>query len=227
MRNDITEANAAFIPETLTGAELGADYPRAHAQARDQPVLERGRRPDRERDGSVRRTTVAPCGFVPAGGVCRQRQNLGRTEIQRRRSSNSKWQAHAAVAVPRPAICTPTPRSSTRRSGAELEGNRLAQVPESQGSATIEWSDPDLFSVALVGRFVTDQFEDDLNSLELSSSFVVDLAFHIPVNDRWNVFVACENVFDKEVESGLTADGLLTIGTPIIIHGGFRLRIGT
>jgi outer membrane receptor for ferrienterochelin and colicin len=108
----------------------------------------------------------------------------------------------------------------------ELEGNRLAQVPESQGSMTLEWNDPSLFSIGVMGRFVDEQFEDDLNSLELGSSVVVDVAIHVPVGERFNFFAGVENVFDEEIESGLTADGLLTVGTPLIVHGGVRLRLG-
>jgi outer membrane receptor protein involved in Fe transport len=224
VRNDITEANAALAPETLTGAELGVDF--------------RGRRASlglnafwNEVDDPIANVTVgaggaavAPCGFVPAGGVCRQRQNLERTEIN-----------GAEIEL----VLRPTPHwrfvTSYLYSDAEildapqqreLEGNRLAQVPESQGSMTLEWNDPSLFSIGVMGRFVDEQFEDDLNSLELGSSVVVDVAIHVPVGERFNFFAGVENVFDEEIESGLTADGLLTVGTPLIVHGGVRLRLG-
>jgi outer membrane receptor protein involved in Fe transport len=224
VRNDITEANAALEPESLTGAELGADF--------------RGRRARLEltafwnevEDAIANVTvgfgpaTVVPCGLVPAGGVCRQRQNLERTEIY---GGELEFEVR------------PTPRwrflTSYLYSDAEileapqqreLEGNRLAQVPESQGSMTLEWSDPRLFTITTMGRVVTEQFEDDLNSLELATAIVVDAAIQVPIGDRFTAFMGLENVTDERIESGKTADGLVTIGTPFIIHGGVRLHLG-
>ena len=107
----------------------------------------------------------------------------------------------------------------------ELEGNRLAQVPESQGSMTLEWSDPRWFSVSVMGRFVDDQFEDDLNSLELGTAVVVDFALLVPVGPRLAAFLRAENIFDDEVEAGRTADGLLTLGTPFLLHAGLRVNL--
>jgi outer membrane receptor protein involved in Fe transport len=224
VRNDITEANAALSPETLTGAEIGADFHGRRAGFKVNAFWNEVDDPIANVTVGFGGAPVAPCGFVPAGGVCRQRQNLERTEIN-----------GAEVEL----VVTPTPQwrfvTSYLYSDAEildapqqpeLEGNRLAQVPENQGSMTLEWNDPSRFSVAMIGRFADDQFEDDLNSLELGSSVVVDVAIHVPVGDRWNLFAGVENVFDEQIESGLTADGLLTVGTPLIVHGGFRLRVG-
>jgi outer membrane receptor protein involved in Fe transport len=224
VRNDITEANAALEPETLTGAELGADF--------------RGRRARLEltafwnevEDAIANVTvgfgpaTVAPCGLVPAGGVCRQRQNLERTEIyggefELEFRPTPRWRFLTSYLYSDAEILeAPQQR--------ELEGNRLAQVPESQGSMTLEWSDPRLFTITTMARVVDEQFEDDLNSLELATAIVVDIAIQVPIDDRVNAFLGLENVADERIESGKTADGLVTIGTPFIIHGGVRLHLG-
>jgi outer membrane receptor protein involved in Fe transport len=223
VRNDITEANAALEPETLTGGELGAEF--------------RGRKTRLELTGywnevedSIANVTigfgpatVAPCGLVPAGGVCRQRQNLERTEIYGG-ELELEWRPTPRWRFLTSYLFTDAEIIHARQQ-PELEGNRLAQVPESQGSMTLEWSDPRRFTITAMGRFVDEQFEDDLNSLELASAVVVDVAIQVPVGDRVNAFLGLENVSDEEIESGKTADGLTTIGTPFIVHGGLRFHL--
>jgi outer membrane receptor protein involved in Fe transport len=225
VRNDITEGNAFLVPEILQGLELGGDFGGPRAQLEVTAFWNEVDDPIANVTVGFGPAAVTPCGFVPAGGVCRQRQNLERTEI------------HGAEVELR---WRPTPRwrfvTSYLMSDAEildaptqpeLEGNRLAQVPESQGMMEIAWSDPDRFDVGLLGRFVDDQFEDDLSTLELGSSVLVDFALSVPVRRGLDVFVRAENIFDEEVEAGRTADGLLTIGTPFLLHGGFRWSLAS
>ena len=80
--NDITEANAALRPERLYGVDLGLDaepvasvhlsaggfYNELHDPVANVTVAGGGR-------------TVAPFGFIPAGGTGRLRENLGRAQV--------------------------------------------------------------------------------------------------------------------------------------------------
>ncbi len=223
VRNDITEANAALEPETLTGAELGAEFRGPHARLEITPFWNEVEDAISNVTVGFGPATVAPCGLVPAGGVCRQRQNLNRVEIQGV-EAELEWRP-----MPRWRFLTSYLYSDTEITDApqqpELEGNRLAQVPESQGSVTLEWSDPRLFTITTMGRIATSQWEDDLNTLDLATAIIFDLAVQVPIGDRFNAFLSLENVSDERIESGRTADGLLTIGTPFIIHGGVRFHL--
>jgi outer membrane receptor protein involved in Fe transport len=225
VRNDITEANAALVPETLTGIEIGGDFGGARARAKLTAFWNEVDDPIANVTVGFGPQTVAPCGLVPAGGVCRQRQNLDRSEIHGF-EAELDWRP-----APRWRFTTSYLLSDAEILDApqqpELEGNRLAQVPESQASMSVSWSDPERCDVELLGRFVDDQFEDDLNSLELSQAVVVDLAVTVPVGSALDVFVRAENLFDEEIEAGLTADGLLTVGTPFLVHGGVRFRFSS
>jgi len=224
VRNDITEGNAALEPETLLGAELGADFRGRKARLEMTAFWN-------EIDDAISNVTVgfgpatvAPCGLVPAGGVCRQRQNLERTEIyggelEFEVRPTPHWR-FATSYLYSDAEILEAPQQR------ELEGNRLAQVPESQGSMTLEWSDPRFFTITTMGRFADEQFEDDLNSQQLASAVVVDIAIQVPIHTRASAFLGLENVTDERIESGKTADGLVTIGTPFIVHGGLRFHLG-
>lgn len=225
VRNDITEANALLEPETLQGAELGADIRGRRARGKLTAFWN-------EVDDPIANVTlapgpgvIAPCGFVPAGGTCRQRQNLERTRIRGLEAEievrpDPHWRFVWSYLLSDPEIVE-APRQP------ELEGNRLAQVPESQLVFVTGYSHPRTVDVAVIGRFVDEQFEDDLNSpeLELNSVVTVDLALSVPVNRRLDVFVRAENLFDKTIEVGKTGEGLVTVGMPFLIHGGLRLAL--
>jgi hypothetical protein len=38
------------------------------------------------------------------------------------------------------------------------------------------------------------------------------------------LFLAVENLFDRTFEVGKTTDGIVTIGAPLLVHGGVRVR---
>jgi outer membrane receptor protein involved in Fe transport len=165
---------------------------------------------------------VSPCGFVPGGGSCRQRQNLDKSRIQgleaeidyrpsrRFRLSGSYLYSDAEI--------------TEASSQIALEGKKIAQVPEHQLVGTGAWSASNGLELSLQGRWVDEQFDDDLNTRVLDSFITFDLTLNYPVDDRWTVFLRGQNLFDEEIEVAQTADGLITTGTPFLFHGGFRLR---
>jgi outer membrane receptor protein involved in Fe transport len=79
-------------------------------------------------------------------------------------------------------------------------------------------------NVSVQGRYVGEQFEDDLNSLTLDDFFVVDLFLSRQITAELEVFLGVENLFNTTYEVGKTADGTVTIGAPVLVHGGVHLR---
>jgi outer membrane receptor protein involved in Fe transport len=78
--NIITEANARLEPESLTGLDAGADLAlgssfvtrlTAFWSVVHDPILE-----VTVANAGTTPRTIAPCGFVPAGGTCRRRENI-------------------------------------------------------------------------------------------------------------------------------------------------------
>ena len=74
-------------------------------------------------------------------------------------------------------------------------------------------------------RYADDQFEDNLNTRSLDEYVVWDLTMSKDLREGWNVFVRLENIGDEDVEVGQTGDGLVSIGTPFLVHGGVRVRL--
>lgn len=52
----------------------------------------------------------------------------------------------------------------------------------------------------------------------------MDLLLSRRIMKGWEAFFSVENLFDRTSEVGKTADGIVTIGTPVLAHGGIRGR---
>jgi outer membrane receptor protein involved in Fe transport len=227
VRNDITEANENLKPERLIGGEVGLDY------APVTNLLGRFTAFWNEVEDSVANVTVgagpgtiSPCGSVPAGGVCRHKENLDRTRILGI-EAELEYRLAAQWAVSGSYLFSETEVLSAPNQ-PQLEGKRIAQVPQHRLSLKLTYTNPALVNVSVQGRYIGDQFEDDINSLKLGDYFVVDLMLWrpipIPKVSSGEVFLGIENLFDRTYEAGKTTDGIVTIGAPLLVHGGLRVR---
>jgi outer membrane receptor protein involved in Fe transport len=218
VRNDITAPNPSLRPETLYGGEIGAEQRWGPLDASVTAYWDVVQDPIANVTVGSGPGDVGPCGFVPAGGICRQRRNLGalrargvqadvsvRVASDWRFSAGGVWQDSQIVSAPQQPV---------------LAGRRVPQVPELAGSIAIAWEPASGPRAGLQMRYVGQQFEDDLNTLSLGGFAIVDLFLGWRVGERWEVFFRLENAFDRVYPVGRTADGLETIGTPLLAHGG-------
>ncbi|HLC20604.1 MAG TPA: TonB-dependent receptor, partial [Candidatus Methylomirabilis sp.] len=227
VRNDITEANESLNPERLIGGEIGTDYSFAgNLLAKLTAFWNEVEDPVVNVTIGAGPGNIVPCGFVPAGGVCRQRQNLDRTRI-RGIEAEVEYRPYAFLTLSGSYLFNETEVLSAPRQ-PELEGKRIAQVPRHQFALKLIYTNPALVNVSVQGRYVGDQFEDDINSLRLGDYFVVDLmlwrSIPVPKVSASELFLAVENLFDRTYEVGKTTDGIVTIGAPLLVHGGIRVR---
>jgi outer membrane receptor protein involved in Fe transport len=222
VRNDITEANAALDPEIVTGAEGGVDL---HLQALSLALTGYWNRVD----DAVANVTVAdgpgnvaPCGFVPDGGVCRQRRNLDDTRVVGAELElGMQWSDSVASGL---SYLYSDAEVGSAGADPSLDGNRLAQVPEHQGSAWVSWSFAAGARVGVQLRYVGRRYEDDRNASELGDFLVVDAVVSKRLRDSWELFVRAENVFDKAYAVGESGDGLQSLGPALLVHAGVRYQ---
>jgi len=224
VRNDITEANSDLDMERLTGADLGMDL------SVERGTLSFTTFVNRLDDPVVNVTVgegpgdVSPCGFVPEGGVCRQRRNLGRTrtlgveidatlELSRRAALRAGYLYSDAEIV---------------KAGTEtaLEGNTVPQVAEHQATAGIDWHLADRIDAAIEARYVGEAYDDDLNVRRLDDYFVLGATVTFALDRRWSLYVRGENVLGDRYEVAQTADGLTTYGPAALVLAGVRFRAG-
>ncbi len=165
---------------------------------------------------------IAPCGFVPAGGVCRQRQNIESLESA---GVETKLEFYAARHWLLIGSYLWNPTEITGSSiNPELEGNASSRTPEHSLTLISEYANPKVVDVSLTGRWIGSRFEDDLNSLELASFFVLDGRIARAIGPRLAVSLSVENIFDTEYEATRSTTGLVRIGAPRSVLAGLRVR---
>ncbi|UTW55970.1 TonB-dependent receptor [Kordiimonas sp. SCSIO 12610] len=207
--NDITEANPNLVPEKLYGFEIGLDYEPLNT-VRGSFTYYRNWLED-----GVGNVTVAfgpgffPLGgFVPAGGVLRQRANIDRTRIDGFEVNGevdvlSNWTLIGRYQYADAEI--------VRFAGnPDLIGNRPVQTPRHVVYAAARHTNS-LGWLTLEARYSSGQFDDDLNERRLDDIFTVNANIGFKVTDSITLTGAIENLFDAEVISGVTTTGLETI----------------
>jgi outer membrane receptor protein involved in Fe transport len=71
-------------------------------------------------------------------------------------------------------------------------------------------------------RWISAAYEDDENTLRLSPAATVDFGVARRFGQRWEGFIAVENAFDTEVETGRTATGIVNTAPPRWSRAGLR-----
>ncbi|HTL67802.1 MAG TPA: TonB-dependent receptor [Lacunisphaera sp.] len=218
--NVITEANPALKTERVTSAELGADYAAGDWKLGAALFWNELRH-------AVGNVTLAHgpgsfpiVGFVPAGGLGRQRLNLDRTRV-RGLELSAHWQPAANLGFDAAFLYDDASVQSAAVAPA-LVGKRLAQVPRQSATLGAMWRVPGGFTFTPRLRWLGRQFEDDENQLVLGAAVVADLSASYALGPRGELFMTVENLGDARIETGRSADGIVNTGTPRLILGGFR-----
>ncbi|MGS2724463.1 TonB-dependent receptor [Porticoccus sp. GXU_MW_L64] len=220
--NDITEANPGLLPETLYGAEVGITLEFAEGAKATATVYRN------QFDDSVGNITIGfgpgffPLGgFVPSGGVLRQRANIDLIDIDGLELEGEFKVGKSSDLVIR--YLYTDSRISRFAANQSLLGNRPVQTPRHgffsafSHRFTRGW-------VTLQGRYSGNQFDDDLNQRELAAVFTANLSASYPLNDSLTLSLAVENLFDRKVVSALTASGLETLGQQRFWRIGMELQ---
>ncbi|MEJ6601993.1 MAG: TonB-dependent receptor [Opitutaceae bacterium] len=209
----ITEANPDLKTEHLDGIELGTTWTTERASLRLTGFVT-------EVEDAVANVTlgfgpgfVPGAGFVPAGGIGRQRRNLDRITV-----NGFEFAATQRVSD------TLTLRADYLYSDAEDDATSrtLPQVSQHTLVSGADWTPHAKWRVSIQGRYVSDAFEDDGNTLTLNSALTWDLRISHQFSDNGNIFLAVENITDKNVIVGRTTSNLLDLGTPRFARIGIR-----
>ena len=219
--NDVTEANAALKPETLYGVETGLGGEGAvrwnlgafYNQVRD---------PITNVTIGVGPGTFPVAGFIPAGGVLRQRQNAGEInayglEGDAAADLSSAWSVRAAFSATHA-------RVDGGAIAAQLTDKRPAQAPALTVTAGLRWKPIDRLSLDADLRYESKRYEDDLNLRALKAGTGVDLRAGWALSPSSEIYLAADNAFDANLAVGQTADGITSYSAPRTIYVGFAVR---
>jgi outer membrane receptor protein involved in Fe transport len=223
-RSVVLTANPNLGPEELQGIEGGIDF------SYGDNLLIRSTLFYNVVDDVIQNVTIdtagdvdeviEPCGLVPAGLVCQQLQNVGELEatgleVEVDYQPHPDWRLFASYLLQNVEI-------SEADGNPQLVGNKVRQSADNQYTAKVEYSKPQLFNLALQGRYVGERYENDLNTLEVDDFFLVDLVLSRSFGESINVFVSAENIFDEEYEVSVNARGAREIGRDRFLTVGFR-----
>jgi outer membrane receptor protein involved in Fe transport len=197
------DANPQLGPETLLGAEAGVDLGTAIASVGATAFLSR-------LDNPIVNATI--------GTNHQMRENLGEARI-RGVETRALW----------------TPIRGVRVSGAwtfvdsrvlssDLFGRELPQDPRHRLSARIDVQEWRGFAGSFEVRWVSAQYDDDLNQFRLAGFATVNARISRAISDRWTVFAAVENLLGRQYLVGLQG-GVATVGQPFFIRGGVRVSV--
>ncbi|GAA0868296.1 TonB-dependent receptor [Brevundimonas basaltis] len=219
--NDITEANAALEPERLAGIETG------WAWTGDRAALAATAFWNRIDDAIVNVTIgqgpgVFPrAGFVPAGGVLRQRMNAGTIEATGL-EIDGRFDLSPVLSL-RAALSATDARVDGGATAPQLTGLRPAQAPIWSAVAGLDWRPLDRLVLAADLRWESRRFDDDLNSRVLAASATVDLRADWSLTPSATAWLAARNLFDAEVEVAEAGTGVAGYGPPRTLSVGVRL----
>ncbi|HYJ06789.1 MAG TPA: TonB-dependent receptor [Chthoniobacterales bacterium] len=221
--NDVTEANAALEPERLLGVEAGFEW-RPIQTVRLAVTGFFNRLEDAIGNITIGAGpgTFEPGGFIPAGGILRQRRNI-ELVLAPGLELSGQWQIAPTVLVKAGYLFTePT---IEKASEFALEGKMLAQTPQHVFTGGLEWTPSRRWLFTAQIRTSSGQFEDDLNTRVLAPFTTIDAAIFYNLSDAVTAGVKVENLFDTEIETGKSADGLVSIGAPRLMTLQLRWRL--
>jgi outer membrane receptor protein involved in Fe transport len=218
--NDLTEANAALEPERLAGVEAGWSWTGDRAAFAATAFWTR-------LDDAVVNVTIGTgpavfprAGFVPAGGVLRQRMNAGTIEAVGL-ELDVRADLSQTISV-RAALSATDARVDGGTVAPQLTGLRPAQAPIWSAVAGLGWDATDRLTLSADVRWESRRFEDDLNSRVLDPALVADFRADWRLDETTVLWLAADNLFDAEVEVSETGAGVAGLGPPRTLSLGLR-----
>ncbi|MEY3841035.1 MAG: hypothetical protein RLZZ542_145, partial [Pseudomonadota bacterium] len=219
--NDLTEANPALEPERLTGVEAGWAWTGGNQASLTTTVFWN------EIESAIVNVTIGTgpglfprAGFVPAGGVLRQRRNAG-TITASGLEIDGRFEVGETLSI-RAAVSVTDARLDGGLPAPQLTGLRPAQAPIWSATGGVDWRATDRLTLAADLRWESRRFDDDLNSRVLEAAATADLRAEWALSSTTRIWFAADNVFDAEVEVSETATGVAGFGPPRTFSLGVR-----
>jgi len=105
--------------------------------------------------------------------------------------------------------------------GMGFDGLTPAQSPRHAASATLGWEPKEGPALSATLRYVSKQYEDDLQKDVLPHALTIDAVARLPLGHGVTLVARGENLFDEEVVTR-NAAGSIDLGTPRTLWIGFR-----
>ncbi|MFZ0268153.1 TonB-dependent receptor [Caulobacter sp.] len=220
--NDVTEANAALKPEQLQGLEAGVSRKGAKGLIEATAFWSRIEDPIVNVTLGAGPGTFPIGGFIPAGGVLRQRQNAGTIDAV---GLEGRAERKVGVVTLSSALSVTDARLDGGSSAPQLTGKRPAQAPIWSATAGLSAELTETLTLATDLTWEGKRFEDDLNSRVLDPAYRLDARLDWRVRPLVTAYVAGDNLLDANIQTSRTADGVAGYAAPRVVRVGLRLAI--
>lgn len=197
-----TEANDGLTPEKLKGVEAGFDL--TPAEGVDLGVTAFTNRLDDAIANVTTGTNVRRRGNVDAVIAKGVEVTAG--------AHRGPWALTASYAYS---------RAKVRAPGMAFNGLAPSQSPRHAASATLGWSPAAGPALSATLRYVSKQYEDDLQADVLPDALTMDAVARLPVGHGISLIARGENLFDETVVTR-NAGGSMDLGTPRTLWIGVR-----
>jgi outer membrane receptor protein involved in Fe transport len=210
-----TASNALLRAERLTGSEAGI-----RALLLNNKIEGRGTVFWSDIVNPVTNVTLSTTPTL----TTRQRQNLGRTrslgtELDGSLHLSSSIELSAGYQYTHATVVSSVP---------VLVGLNVPEVPRHQFSWQARYWNPERLMISLQGRYSSQQFDDDLNTLPLQGYYVMDVLVGRRLLRGVEVYAAAENMLNQRYPVALSPAGTRTIknlGPPILGRAGLRVDL--
>jgi outer membrane receptor protein involved in Fe transport len=222
VRNDVTEANPDLDPERFFSVEGGLDWKPAEDLTVSASVFHHW---IKDAIANVPVTDPAKItelfGVLPPGGTGAQKQNVDLARVLGV-EGRVEWLPHKDVTLELAGLWSDTEFSDSPEQPA-LEGNPFPQAPDLRLIAGGEWRANEKLSFFGGVEYGSSQYDDALATREISDFTSVRIgASYRHGNALYQIRV--ENLFDEEIETGVSGDGLRTLAAPRSLWAGVTLE---
>jgi outer membrane receptor for monomeric catechols len=118
-----------------------------------------------------------------------------------------------------------THRAVESATDPSLEGKLLPQTPENVFTVRVSWNIIPRCTLTTQARYTDRQFEDDQNTRLLRSFTTLDAAILYRFSNKFSTAIKVENLLDQEIESGKSADGIVSIAAPRLVTVQLRCEL--
>jgi outer membrane receptor protein involved in Fe transport len=221
--NNFTLANAALSPETLYGAEIGIGG-EIESLTWNATIFWN------ELHHGVTNVTIghgpgvfpAPAGFIPAGGLVIQRENVGDINgygIE----GDAHYQLIDNVAL-KAAFDLVDAHVDGGTAAPQLNGKRPVQAPRWTITAGMDAQPIEDITLYADLHFESDRFADDQNTLRLPVATEVDAKAAWSFAPSWAIYVAADNLLNARIATTESADFVFNYDFPRILRAGIQYR---
>ena len=222
VRNDVVEANPDLDPERFVSIEGGLEWKAAENLTMSAAVFHHW---IADAVANVPVTDPAEIteifGFLPPGGTGSIKRNVDQAQVTGI-EGKLEWRPREAVTLELAGLWSDTEFTESN-SQPLLEGKPFPQAPDLRLIASADWRATEHFSVFGGVEYGSSQYDDALATREIPDYTSVRIgASWQTASATYQVRV--ENLFDEEIGTGLSSDGIRTLAGPRSLWVGAEWR---